>query len=504
MMLITFALTLALQLPPSPPQTPGAPARDTSQAKTGTAVIRGRVLAADTQQPLRKALVRISASELREMRVTATDGDGKYEFTELPAGRYSINVNKGSYVSLSYGQLRPFESGRPLELRDGQRVEKVDFALPRGSVITGRVVDEFGEPIAGVMVSAMRSTFIQGRRQLRPFNSGSTNDLGEYRIYGLAPSQYYVSASYRPQLMMGASVNVSPEASAAYAPTYFPGTANPAEAQKVTLGIGQTAADVNVALLPVKSARISGTALNSAGQPMTGAMVMVMQRNGGMTFMSSAGSVKPDGTFSIPGVAPGEYTLQARGQTDPGSTEIETATGVVTVGSGDVADVQLAAVKPVTVSGRLTLDVAADASRAVLNSVRILATPLDPEEAMMGGGNATPKDDLTFTMKVRPGKFVLRVVNMLPGGTGQALKAIRLHGADVIDSGFEIKAGEDVSGIEVEMTAKRSELSGLVTDARGDAVRDYTIVVFARDRERWQPNTRYQMSGRPDQDGRYN
>ena len=114
-----------------PPQTPP---RDTSQtAKTGTATLRGHVVAADTGQPLRKAQVRDHrAQTCARTGMTTTDGDGKYEFKELPAGRYNVSASKGSYVSLQYGQQRPFEPGKPLEILDRQRVEKIDFALPHG------------------------------------------------------------------------------------------------------------------------------------------------------------------------------------------------------------------------------------------------------------------------------------------------------------------------------------------------------------------------------------
>ena len=70
--------------------------------------------------------------------------------------------------------------------------------MPRGSVISGRVLDEFGEPVADAMVNAMRSAWTAGRRKLQPTGrSAQTNDLGQYRIYGLPPGDYYVSATLR-------------------------------------------------------------------------------------------------------------------------------------------------------------------------------------------------------------------------------------------------------------------------------------------------------------------
>src|SRR5206468_654593 len=152
---------------PGAPVQPGTPRRD-NQQKPGSSVIRGRVFAADTGQPLRKAMVRAFAPELREQRLATTDEQGRYEMKELPAGRYSLNASKGSYVALSYGQTRPFEGGKPLEILDAQTVEKVDFSLPRGAVITGRVVDEFGEPVADTQVMPVRSVNQGGRRRMMP------------------------------------------------------------------------------------------------------------------------------------------------------------------------------------------------------------------------------------------------------------------------------------------------------------------------------------------------
>ncbi len=145
----------AVGMPIGPGGMPGAPPRDNS-AKTGTARIRGRVVASDNGAPIRRAQVRLVSPELRENRLATTDPQGAYEFKDLPAGRYSLTANKGSFVSLQYGQTRPNEPGKPLQILDAQTMEKVDFSLPRGSVLTGRILDEFGEPASDVMVAAMR------------------------------------------------------------------------------------------------------------------------------------------------------------------------------------------------------------------------------------------------------------------------------------------------------------------------------------------------------------
>jgi len=136
----------------TPPRGVGIPAEN---APRGTAVIRGVVLAADTGTPIRRAQVRATVPGV-ESRLATTDPQGRFEFKELAAGRYTLNASKGGFVALQYGQRRPSESGTPLEISDGQVMDKLVIALPRGSVISGRVFDEFGEPVANAVVSGMR------------------------------------------------------------------------------------------------------------------------------------------------------------------------------------------------------------------------------------------------------------------------------------------------------------------------------------------------------------
>jgi hypothetical protein len=485
---------------PVPLGAPGMPPPRDNQQKTGTAVIRGRVFAADTGQPLRKAVVRASGAELREGRVATTDEQGRYELKELPAGRYFLNANKGSYINLAYGQTRPFDGGRPLEILDGQTVEKVDFSLPHGAIVTGRVVDEYGDLVADAQVIPIRSINQGGRRRTVPAGrSSTTNDIGEFRLFGLPPGEYLVSATLRSGMMMGAESNDR----SGYAPTYFPGTANAAEAQRLNVGVGQTLTDVNIALLPTRTARVTGTAVDSQGRPLANGMVMVTQREAAMGFTgSSAGPIRPDGGFTINGLAPGEYTLQANFPGPLGDAP-EFASLPITVAGEDITGVGLVGIKPSTLSGRIVFTDPAAAASLRASMLRPGVTPANPEDmGPMMGGPGTPKvnEDFTFDIRARAGKSVIRMMSATPGWS---LRAVRVNGVDVTDDGFDIRPNEDVSGIEIEMTNRQSDVSGLVTNTRGEAVKDYSVVVFSQDRERWKPGTRYLRSSRPDQGGRF-
>src|SRR5262245_34795627 len=200
---ILTAIALSAQTP-GQNRGPQQPPRDTSAQRTTTDAtppakgrIAGRVLTADTGRPVARARVFINAAEVPGGRGMLTNADGTYEFTELPAGRYTVQVSKTGFISLSYGQRRPLQAGTPLQLNDEQQLSGIDFSLPRGSVIAGHVMDETGDPMPGINVQVMRYQYAQGNRQLLPAGNAQTDDQGAFRVWGLNPGEYYVSAVSR-------------------------------------------------------------------------------------------------------------------------------------------------------------------------------------------------------------------------------------------------------------------------------------------------------------------
>ena len=501
------------------------------QLKTGTGRILGRVVSTDTGGPLRRAQVRLTAQEIG-VKVALTDAEGRYEFRELPAGRFTLNASKSGYVSVQYGQTRPFEQGRPIELADKQVLAKTDVAMPRGGVISGRIVDEFGDPLPDALVSAMRQTWSNGRRRLLPTGRTSqTNDLGQYRMYGLPPGEYYISASLRntditimdAALLGGPSSGASGSTpSSGYAPTYFPGTTTATSAQRVTVAVGQEAQNTDFALAPVRLARITGTVMTSDGKPLDGGMVSAMPagRTGevGLALMGGAtGRTSKDGNFSIPSVAPGEYTLTVRSvriiTSDGGDTmmfratigggsdgtDSETASVPVVVSGEDLSNVVIITSKGATANGRLTFEGGAPPAAT---GVRINSVAADTDgPIMMAAGGVTAKDDGSFQLKGLSGRRLLRLNNLPPGWT---LKSVRLNGDDVTDSGIEFKSGQDLSGLELVASSKQTEITGGVTASNGSPLKDYTVVVFSDDPQYWTlPFTRWVNGTRPDQEGRF-
>jgi hypothetical protein len=501
------------------------------QVKTGTARLRGRITALETGGPVRRAQVRISGPDIGS-KGAVTDAEGRFEFRDLPAGRFNVSAAKSGFVSVQFGQLRPFESGKSIDLVDGQLMDKADIAMPRGGVVSGRLVDEFGDPIADAVVSAMRSAWAGGRRRLVPSGrTAMTNDLGQFRIYGLSPGDYYVSATFRGDVMgmeimatMGGMAAGGPTGSnpnSGYAPTYFPGTPNGAEAQKVVIAAGQEAQNTDFALLPDKLAKISGTVINSEGKPVEGAMINAVPRSGDGMGMMMANAARSDknGNFTIANVAPGDYTLHSRALTimtsgsgdnmmfaarlaaGGGGSDAETGAMPLSLAGDDISGVVIVTSKGASVTGHVRFE--GGAKPTALTAIRISASAADSDgpAMMFGGGGTTVKADGSFELQGLSGTRLLRAVNLPPGWM---LKEVRVNGADVTDTGVDLKAGEAIAGAEIVLTAKVTELKGTVTAAGPQLVKDYTLAVFSEDPLRWTlPASRYVTSARPDQEGRF-
>ena len=166
-------------------------------------------------------------------------------------------------------------------------------------------------------VTALRRQYQQGQSRLFPAGDrAQANDIGEYRIFGLAPGQYYVSSTVQALTLampIGNSVEVSGQNSG-YAPTFYPGTADAASAQKVTVGVAQTLSGIDIALTPTRLATITGTAVDSEGRPMAGSVFATPRGNGLGLWSRGRGRSAPGGRhFTIPNVPPGEYVLRANG-----------------------------------------------------------------------------------------------------------------------------------------------------------------------------------------------
>jgi len=455
----------------------------------GTAVIRGLVTAAGTSSPLRRAQVSAVATDIRASRAATTDANGRFELLNLPAGRWTITASKGGFVSQQYGQRRSFESVEPIDLSEGARFT-ANFRLARGGVITGRISDEYGDAVTGARVEVLRSQMAQGRRRLTPVSMTSqTDDTGTFRVFGLSPGEYYVAARMQPT-----SPDFGDGGPVTFAPTYFPGTGNVADAQPIKMEAATEQSGINFSLLAVRSVRVSGTVVDSNGAPVQ-AMVSLATTSttqGSFGFGANSRS-RPDGTFTISNVSPGDYMLDAttaRGGAANAAPEV--ASMPLTVGGEDVNGIAVVTSKGATIRGAVSTDGGARLPTGIQASVQ-----------SVGGGGlrgnglvAQVSNTGTFDVTGLAGSYVLRIDRVPDGWT---VRSITLNGRDALDVPFDVR-GSDQLVARVVLTDRINEVTGTVRS--GDqAATNASIVVFPENPALWPFPSRRVRTTRVDSTG---
>ena len=484
-----------------------------------TASISGRVTS-NTGGPLRRAEVR-AIGESGLTRLATSDNEGRFLVRDLPAGTFTLHVSKTGFVPLYFGQRRPFERRAMIRLEQGQRVA-ADVSLPRAGVITGRIYDATGDPVLGARVQALRRRTVQGQPGLQAVGIvDTTDDTGAYRLYGLPPGEYYVTAT--PRRVEDATGrpagNVVPGRGA---PIFFPGTANRDLAQRITVDVsGEARADMQ--LTDVVTSRVTGTVLTSTGAPASGAMVTLVARD--LDFAAGGGvdSLGPlrimddaaaDGTFELTGVPPGSFSLVAQSRPNISAATdipnqriiggrlarpvIETASMPVTV-DGDVAGLTLSTAAGGTVEVNIAADQGVTAQLPPTRvSVRSADRGMSESMTMMHNG---PAASAKLALALTGPSYVS--VEGLPGNW--AVKAIMLDNTDVTDRAIDLSRDQGTT-IRVVLTDRVTELAGSVTSASfapPDADMDATVVIFPDDESKWSYPSRFIRSLRADKDGTF-
>ena len=480
-----------------------APPRDQpANDKKGTAVIKGRITALDTGRPLRRVKINISSPEVQENRAVSTGSDGRFEVANLPAASYSVSVMRSGYLRLSYGQKRPGDPASRLDLADGQTVSDLNFALPRMSVISGRVFDEVGEPIAGVTVTAQQMRFYEGRRKLVPLGGiATTDDTGQYRLLNLEPGEYYVLATARETW----ESDGQPKETLAFVPTYFPSAPSAAAAQRIKVAAGQDASATDLALIPGKVVKVSGTAMTSLGVPAVGQSVSLGQSfrspSGFMSMWGMEGTkIAADGTFTLKNVAPGEYNVSLRVPAT-GDAAAESASSLLVVGSTDIEGLVLTSSPGGSISGRLVFDNNA-APPQPATQFRIVTRAVNREIQNPGSpnqDNGRVRPDWSFSLTGVMGANRLGLPS-LPHGW--AIKSIDLQGRDITDTPIDFSNGEKYDDVIITLTNGFPTLTGTTTDRRA-APTDAMVLIFADDPAKWAEDSRLVRTVRSDKAGAF-
>jgi hypothetical protein len=509
-MLAAVIVALAISTPASHdssqiamPAPGNAAGREWGQEVTASGIIRGRITSLDTGKPLRRAQVRLASEYdfLSTPRTASTSSDGRYEFRDVAPGRYTLRVERSGYLALTYGQRRPGEQGRALEIAEKEIADRVDFALARMSVIGGRVLDDLNEPVVSVTVWLLQTRYVQGRRQLVATGANARTDItGRYRLLSLPPGDYAVMATTRETWPH----DTDPTQVFGYAPTYFPGTSTAGQAQRVKLGVAQEAAGIDFRLVAGRTVNVRGHATSASGLPLGGETVAMTYEIGGPTMwmgsVVAVGSTKVagDGSWTISNVPPGEYRVSIRAPAR-GNDPAQEGQLTFTVAGADVDGLSLVAGAGGTVRGEVVTEDGAPLPAGfdrmqvrppVSLNARMMVSVLHPD-------NGRVQSDGSFEVRGVLSDTVLSIGPL----TGEwTLKAIEIEGRDIADLPLPIEHGKMLSGVRVVLTNRPTIIRGALRDERQNPA-EGTVIVFAEDSAKWQDGSRTLRTTRPDQRG---
>jgi len=470
------------------------PPRDAQVAsnRSGTAVIRGRVVDGRTGNPVARARVRLtSPSPATRQSSMLTDGEGAFEFTALVPDFYIVTVEKSTYATAQYPDLtRSMRSrGRTFSIADREVVEGLTISLYPAGAITGRVFDAYGDPLERAQVRAFR--YRGGRFQGLGWTQ--TNDVGEYRLPRLEPGRYVVQV--RPQLnqVTKSSQPDSERLPSQPLPVFYPNATHPTQARTVTVKRGETLYGVDIFAGEGVPTIVSGVVIRPDGEPAASGFIQAVAVGHGIYggYDEVVGtSLDKGGTFQLT-LPPGEYLLVA--QLQPRLTPKPVAS------SGD-----LTGVARVVASGHRIENVFVVAGAGATVSGRVVfeggtPPPPSPGEARVPFSddfeapgcrlvNAKVGEDWTFKVENLVGTCG---VSPLSDFGAWSLKAVIINGENVVDRKVSFEIGQQLADVRVVVSDKRSEINLIVTDDEGKPTQEYVALVFPVDKQRWKFPSRF-------------
>ena len=443
---------------------------------TTPATVHGRVVAADTGKALHRARVHLqgmgNSNDGLELDVL-TDRDGQYRFQAIPAGRYTLQSSKAGFLDTSSDQ-QPGLRYSTISVAAGE-ARRVDFALPRGAVISGRITDDAGEPLASVQVTALRFNYSSSGVRLFPGNampfSGRTDDRGEFRLPGLSPGTYLIVADYQ--------TNAPGES---FAMTYYPGTLRFNEARRFRVGVSEQVT-ASFTMLTARQVRVTGQARSSTGESFQDYRVTL--RTETMIGSRVAQLNQRTGTFEFEGVPPGSYTLDVSSNAARiyNARPPEFASVPLDVGDQDVSGLLITTGSGVAMSGRVIFEGNSPRSAVPERSQQprvyatIVGTNFGMRSLSMYPNNGVIAEDGSFTIRGGLGKVLFRIMTPL-----WELKSVTLDGVDITDVPYDTTHG-GTDRLEIVVTDQRQVVKGRVVDALGRPPNRFVVIAFPSDQK---------------------
>jgi len=466
---------------------PAAVAQTPASKPSANCTVQGQIIQQPGGQPIRKASVTLSATGEEQPGaadlVAVTDADGHFKIEDVRPGTYRVGYDHSGFVD---AEKRHHGNRMLLALEPGQEIKDLLFHMAPAAVITGKVTDIDGDPAPGVEVTALPPHFWQASDPI-PSGWGVTNDLGEYRISGLAPNRYTILAGPSSRLPRPAqSAKAAEKNGLVYVATYYPGTPERSRALSLDLHAGEEV-PANITLAVAQLFHVRGQVTNLPIEARDGANIMLRPLDEGFGRHVSPWPVDNEGKFDISGVFPGSYRVLLTSGTFRHPSMMR-GDQTVQVTTADVEGLRISPVPNGQVRGRFRMDNGAkiDWSQTVVHLYSSLqdkwwrgGTSDISMEAIWWDdqpARAELKKDGSFEINdVPPDTYRLSVRSLVRVSDSCFVKAVKLGERDVSDSGLTV-AGASYT-LDVVVGANGASVEGFVTDNKDRPASDVYVVM---------------------------
>jgi hypothetical protein len=438
------------------------------KTKKETCTIAGTVIRVTDSAPLKSAIVELVDADKQESRVTTvTDSNGRFQLKGLAPARYRLLVSRNSFVTQQYGQRRTGGPGSTLSLSPGQEMNDLLFRMIPSAVIAGRVSNEDGEPLPNAEVTALREAYYEGARKLEPQAFSQTNDLGEYRLFGLGPGRYFVKVAYKfgvqTKFENNAHLRAEDNSVQGYVPEYYPGSPELSKATSLTVKAGEEVSRIDLTLRPINVFSVRGHVDNTVDKKKgVGAVLELVPRSSSITWgrfeTQQIFIQKLDGSFEFSDVLPGSYVIAVQW---PDQDKTYFTRRNVDVGNADVEGVLLTIAPGILINGHVTWD-----GKPTLESdeLNVYLRSAVSGSIILNGEGAKVSEDGVFSLKnVWEDTYRLLTYGESPDCY---LKSVRYGTSNALEDGFTVQGGSDAT-LEVTLSSRGARVLGTVTDMDG-------------------------------------
>jgi hypothetical protein len=466
-LLFLLALPGFAQAPGRKGGNPSNPANSTPK-QTGT--VDGSVTNSISNAPIRKAVVTLRSIQQNFTYVAVSDESGVFRFARVEPDTYVVETAEAQGFQYNPVSGR-MAAGAQIAVAEDQHVTGVKVQMEPFGVITGKVVDEDGEPLRNVSVQALVYDYSRGVKVLQGRGYGETNDRGEYRIFDMVPGRYVIHAMLR-EAPVGPPQTHRNVQEWGYPTLYYPGSSDPSQATSTQVSPGAEVSGIDFKIPRIPAYHIRGTLVGTPqGAPRNRIQVSACGGIATTDNMNQFGAtVQPDGTFDVIGILPGTWCVMFAPRNGQGA--ISYARETVTVTDQSVDGVNLMLQEVAATPGAIQVDGQADQPP----SFGVSLQPLQPTANFPRNLNGPVKDGAFSISGATPGAYQVLLRGVPPT---MYLKSIRYGSQDVSDGVVPVKG--DGTSLTLVLGTDAGQLSGTVQTASGDPAASIRVTVAPAD-----------------------